>query len=77
LRRRTLGHYNALQMTPTRRNITVRLDDELFDGMQTVWEREGIQPSEQIRRGLKAFLESKGVTVKKTDRKRVVARKRS
>jgi metal-responsive CopG/Arc/MetJ family transcriptional regulator len=53
-------------MTPTRRNTTIRLDDELFEGMQRVWERDAVQPSEQIRRALRAYLEEKGVLKKKT-----------
>lgn len=63
-------------MTPTRRNTTIRLDDELYQGMQAIWERDGIQPSEQIRRALRAWLEGKGVEFK-TERKRAVTRKRS
>ncbi len=61
-------------MTPTRRNTTLRLDDDLFDGLQVVWQRDGIQPSEQIRRALRVWLEEKGVM--KSDRKRALTRKR-
>jgi hypothetical protein len=70
-------HYIATHMTPTRRNTTIRLDEDLYEGMQEVWRRDGIQPSEQIRRGLRAFLESKGVKLKNTQRPRAVTRKRS
>ena len=63
-------------MTPTRRNTTMRLDDELYEGMQTVWQRDGINPSEQMRRALRAWLESKGVRFK-TERPRAATRKRS
>jgi predicted transcriptional regulator len=63
-------------MTPTRRNTTIRLDDELYAGMQQIWERDGIQPSEQMRRALRAWLESKGVKLK-AERPRAVTRKRS
>ncbi len=62
-------------MTPTRRNTTIRLDDDLFEGMQHVWERDGIQPSEQIRRALRAWLESKGVNVKTAPRRAQTRRK--
>lgn len=64
-------------MTPVRQNTTVRLDDELREGMQQVWDRDGIMPSEQIRRALRAWLESRGVVAKKTERKRADTRRRS
>jgi hypothetical protein len=56
-------------MTPIRRNTTVRLDDELYDGMQDVWSREGIQPSEQMRRALRQWLQAKGVKLKAANRR--------
>ena len=62
-------------MTP-RRVTTFRIDDELIDGLRTVWDRDGIQPSEQVRRAIRAWLESKGVRLK-TQRRRAVTRKRS
>jgi metal-responsive CopG/Arc/MetJ family transcriptional regulator len=62
-------------MTPTRRNTTVRLEDELYRGMEEIWRRDGVQPSEQIRRALRAYLEAKGVTFKKAARPRADTRK--
>lgn len=56
-------------MTPTRRVATFRLDDELIDGLQLVWERDGIQPSEQVRRAIRAWLEDKGVKTKAAPRR--------
>jgi hypothetical protein len=47
-------------MTP-RRVTTIRLDDEVFDGLQEIRERDGVPVSEQVRRALKLWLESKGV----------------
>jgi hypothetical protein len=73
-----LEHNNALHcnaMTPIRKNTTVRLDDELYDGMQDVWSREGIQPSEQMRRALRQWLESKGVKLKAAPRRGQTRRK--
>ena len=55
---------------------TFRLDDDLLDGLRQVWEDDGIQPSEQVRRAIRAWLTERGV-IKKAERKRVVARKRS
>ena len=64
-------------MTPTRRTATYRLDDDLLEGLQLVWERDRIQPSEQVRVAIRQWLESKGVLRKqKAERKRAVTRKR-
>ena len=62
-------------MTP-RRMATFRVDDELLDAMRDYYAREGVQVSEQVRRGILMWLESKGVAVTKTDRKRAATRKR-
>ena len=51
-------------MTPIRKAMTFRVDDDLVDGMQALFARDGISPSEQLRRALRAFLESKGVPLK-------------
>ena len=61
-------------MTP-RRVSTFRIDDELIDGLREVWERDGVPPSEQVRRAIRMWLESKGV-IKKAERLRVAPRKR-
>lgn len=62
-------------MTP-RKMATFRIDDELLDAMRAYYDAEGVQVSEQVRRGIVMWLESKGIDIKKTDRKRVSARKR-
>jgi metal-responsive CopG/Arc/MetJ family transcriptional regulator len=47
---------------PTPRKITAfRLDEDLLEGLQVIWERDGVQPSETVRRALRAWLEAKGV----------------
>lgn len=63
-------------MTP-RRMATFRVDDELLEAMRAYYEREGVQISEQVRRGILMWLESKGISVAKVDRKRAATRKRS
>ncbi|MGB7220756.1 MAG: ribbon-helix-helix protein, CopG family [Vicinamibacterales bacterium] len=55
---------------------TYRIDDELLDALREVKERDGIPQSEQIRRAILMWVESKGVSVK-TDRPRARTRKRS
>lgn len=61
---------------PERRVTTFRLDKELLQGLQEVWERDGVQPSEQVRRAIRAWLGEKGV-LGKSERKRAATRKRS
>ena len=58
-----------------RRMATFRIDEELLEGLRIVWDRDGVAPSEQIRRAIRMWLESKGV-MKRAGRKRVEARKR-
>lgn len=55
--------------------ITFRPDNDTFDAMASLREREGVPFSEQIRRALRAWLESKGAM--KSGRKRADTRKRS
>ena len=42
------------------------LEPELAAGLKTVKERDGISESEQVRRAVRLWLESKGLTVKPT-----------
>jgi hypothetical protein len=51
-----------------------RIDPELEEGLRLIRERDGIAESEQIRRGIQMWLESKRAV--KSERKRVAARKR-
>jgi hypothetical protein len=55
--------------------ITFRPDSDIFLAMTSLRERAGVPFSEQVRRALRAWLESKGVM--KADRKRASTRKRS
>jgi hypothetical protein len=64
-------------MTPRIRKLfTFPIDDELSEGIRLIEERDGISMAEQIRRGIRMWLESKGVTAK-AERKRAATRKRS
>ena len=57
-------------MTPRIRKLfTFPIDDELSEAIRLVETRDSISKAEQIRRGLRLWLKSKGVTVK-ADRKR-------
>jgi len=44
---------------------TFRLETEILDALQRVKEQDGIPISEQVRRALLAWLESRHVSVKK------------
>jgi antitoxin component of RelBE/YafQ-DinJ toxin-antitoxin module len=61
-------------MTPERKVATFRIDDDLLEAMKQLQERDGMPLSEQIRRALRPWLESKGVI--KAERKRPTSRKR-
>jgi hypothetical protein len=62
-------------MTPAKQLTALRLDDDLLQAMRRLQERDGISFSEQMRRALRPWLESKGVM--KAERKRPASRKRS
>lgn len=63
-------------MTP-KRPYTLKIDKPLLAALKQIKERDGVGESEQIRRGIKLWLKSKGIDVEKTDRKRAATRKRS
>jgi hypothetical protein len=50
-------------VTP-RKRYTFWIDDEQADRLQTVRERDGVLPSEQIRRALDEWFQKRAVTVK-------------
>jgi antitoxin component of RelBE/YafQ-DinJ toxin-antitoxin module len=60
----------TLQPVTPKTASTFRIDDELLDALQKVKDRDGIPLSEQVRRALKMWLESKGVRPKLLDRKK-------
>jgi len=63
---------------PEQRITTFRLDEDLWTGLQTIKERDGVPVGEQIRRGIKLWLDSHGVGVRgaqKTARKRATTRR--
>jgi hypothetical protein len=57
-------------MTPINRAITLRMEPEVYAAMEQLRERDGIVPTEQIRRAIVMFLESKGIGVRKGESKR-------
>ena len=61
-------------MTP-RRRYSFWIDDQQYEGLKVVKERDGVLESEQIRRAINRWLEEKGVM--KAERKRATIRKRS
>jgi hypothetical protein len=60
-------------MTPSK-IAAFRLDEGLLASLQEIKIRDGIPVSEQVRRALQTWIESKGVV--KSERKRAVTRKR-
>ena len=44
-----------------RRRINLYVDLDLLDGLKTLKERDGVSESEQIRRGIRLWLDAKGI----------------
>jgi hypothetical protein len=61
-------------MPSAKKQTAFRIDPGILDGLREVRIRDGVPISEQVRRALRAWLDSKGVT--QTERKRVGPRKR-
>ena len=57
--------YNAIM-----RRVNFHIAPDLAAGLKTIKERDGVPESEQIRRGIRLWLESKGITPKKGGLKR-------
>ncbi len=55
--------YIAVYRMSPKTASTFRIDDELLKGLREVKERDGVPQSEQIRRAIMMWLESKGVDV--------------
>jgi metal-responsive CopG/Arc/MetJ family transcriptional regulator len=64
-------------MVVPRKLAAFRLDSDLVEGLQRVWERDGVQPSEQVRRAIRAWLEKKGAMRGRSEQPRARPRKRS
>lgn len=63
-------------MTPKRLH-NFMLDPELTDALKALKARDGVSEAEIVRRGIKMYVESKGVKVQKPERMRASTRKRS
>ena len=65
--------YTEQYMTPLRQTA-FRIESDLLEALQEIKRRDGVPVSEQVRRALQAWVESKRVM--KAERKRAVTRKR-
>jgi hypothetical protein len=63
-------------MSPIDRVVTFRPDEDLLKGMEALKERDGVPYSEQIRRSLRMWLDTKGVLTQARPRRSKTARKR-
>ena len=54
---------------------TFRIENEIMDGLRAVKERDGVPISEQVRRALEMWLESKGIAPKGASRRASTRRK--
>jgi Ribbon-helix-helix protein, copG family len=60
---------------PPRKLTNFRIDADLLEALHKIRERDGLPIAEQIRRAIQAWVSDRGV--RKTERSRVRARKRS
>jgi len=67
-------YYNDYTMSPRERVMTFRPDNDTLEAMKSLRERDGVPFSEQIRRALRMWLESKGIRAQ--ERKRPATRKK-
>jgi hypothetical protein len=56
--------------------MNIRVDPHLLDALEAIREEEGIPVSEQIRRGIRLWLDQKGVTPKTIRRRTSTTRGR-
>lgn len=62
-------YYNYL-MAKSDRVVTFRPDGDILQAMELLKDRDGVPYSQQIRRALREWLESKGVLAKKDSARR-------
>jgi hypothetical protein len=63
------------QRMTVKRPYNVKIDPELIEALRTIKACDGITESEQIRRGIRLWLKSKGVRLE-AERKRVATHRR-
>ena len=71
---RLLYYVCCRPMTP-QRITTLRIDEEIWSSLEMIRERDGVPISEQVRRALRPWLESKGVKIKAAPRRATTRRK--
>jgi hypothetical protein len=54
-------YYNPGTVSQQRKVYTLRLDDDLREGLETIRQRDGITTGEQVRRAIRAWLEARGI----------------
>lgn len=52
-----------------------RIDEDLLEGLQEVWERDGVTVPEQVRRAIRDWLLKKGIDVKAALRRAATRRR--
>jgi len=67
--------YTNLVFVVALRPTNLRLEQEILKALQAIKERDGVSVTEQVRRALRTWIESKGIATK-SERKRAATRKR-
>ena len=59
-----------IPVVPNRKRVNFYLDADLGEGLKAIKDRDGIPEAEQIRRGIKLWLDAKGYRLKRPSAKR-------
>lgn len=70
-----MSRITCIYMTPLKQT-NFRLEEELLSALQEIRDRDGIPVSEQVRRAIRNWIDSKDVKVR-AERKQAATRKRS
>jgi hypothetical protein len=60
----------------SKESTALRIDVDLLEAMRSLKDREGVPVTTQIEMAVRQWLKSKGIVVKKADRRRAQTRKR-
>jgi len=64
-------------MSPNLKPATFRIDQHLIDGLEEVRQRDGVGVSEQVRRAIAAWLQTKGIKEAKAAPRRAPTRRKA
>ena len=58
-----------------RKLTAFRIDEDLLEGLQQVWEQDGVTVPEQVRRAIRDWLQNRDIQVKAAPRRAATRRR--